>query len=99
MKDVRPKGVSENLRAGTERSRNLHGRDRRRRRRPHRGQPVCPSWRDDACDRTCDGTGDGEVEAQAARQEVVAETIKIVSTSVLGLTVGRLITGLGADNR
>ena len=35
-----------------------------------------------------DGTGDGEGEVQTARQEVIAETIKIVSTSVLGLTVG-----------
>jgi len=35
-----------------------------------------------------DGTGDGEVEAMAARQEVIAESIKIVSTAVLGLTVG-----------
>ncbi|MCY2962592.1 MAG: DUF1549 and DUF1553 domain-containing protein, partial [Planctomycetota bacterium] len=35
-----------------------------------------------------DGTGDGEVEPQAARNEVVAETIKVVSTSILGLTVG-----------
>ena len=35
-----------------------------------------------------DGTGDGEGEVQTARQEVIAETIKIVSTAVLGLTVG-----------
>jgi len=35
-----------------------------------------------------DGTGDGEVDPLVARQEVIAETIKIVSTSVLGLTVG-----------
>ena len=35
-----------------------------------------------------DGTGDGEAEVQTARQEVIAETIKIVSTAVLGLTVG-----------
>jgi hypothetical protein len=35
-----------------------------------------------------DGTGDGEGEIPAARQEVIAETIKIVSTAVLGLTVG-----------
>ena len=35
-----------------------------------------------------DGTGDGEVEQNVARNETVAETIKIVSTSLLGLTVG-----------
>ncbi len=35
-----------------------------------------------------DGTGDGEVEQDVARNEVMAETIKIVSTSFLGLTVG-----------
>jgi len=35
-----------------------------------------------------DGTGDGAVEQDLARNEVVAETIKIVSTSLLGLTVG-----------
>jgi mono/diheme cytochrome c family protein len=35
-----------------------------------------------------DGTGDGGVDHTVARNEVVAETIKIVSTSVLGLTVG-----------
>ncbi|RPI83824.1 MAG: DUF1549 domain-containing protein, partial [Planctomycetaceae bacterium] len=35
-----------------------------------------------------DGTGDGEVEPLAARNEVIAETLKIVSTAVLGLTVG-----------
>jgi len=35
-----------------------------------------------------DGTGDGEVEQNVAKNETVAETIKIVSTSLLGLTVG-----------
>lgn len=35
-----------------------------------------------------DGTGDGSVDQNVARNEVVAETIKIVSTSMLGLTVG-----------
>jgi hypothetical protein len=35
-----------------------------------------------------DGTGDGGVDQNVARNEVVAETIKIVSTSVLGVTVG-----------
>jgi mono/diheme cytochrome c family protein len=35
-----------------------------------------------------DGTGDGEVVQNVARNETVAETIKIVSTSLLGLTVG-----------
>jgi len=35
-----------------------------------------------------DGTGDGNVEQESARNAVVAETIKIVSTSLLGLTVG-----------
>ncbi len=35
-----------------------------------------------------DGTADGEVDQAAARNDVVAETIKIVSTSLLGLTVG-----------
>ncbi len=35
-----------------------------------------------------DGTGAGGVDQNVARNEVVAETIKIVSTSVLGLTVG-----------
>jgi len=35
-----------------------------------------------------DGTGDGGVDQNVARNEVVAETIKIVSTSVLALTVG-----------
>jgi mono/diheme cytochrome c family protein len=35
-----------------------------------------------------DGTGDGEVDQNVARNETVAETIKIVSTSLLGLTVG-----------
>lgn len=35
-----------------------------------------------------DGTGDGGVDQNVARNEVVAETIKIVSTSLLGVTVG-----------
>jgi mono/diheme cytochrome c family protein len=35
-----------------------------------------------------DGTADGGVEQTAARNDVVAETIKIVSSSLLGLTVG-----------
>lgn len=35
-----------------------------------------------------DGTGSGDVDIAVARQEVVAETIKIMSTAVLGLTVG-----------
>jgi len=35
-----------------------------------------------------DGTGDGIGEPNLARNEVIADTIKIVSTSVLGLTVG-----------
>lgn len=35
-----------------------------------------------------DGTGDGGVDQNVARNEVVAETIKIVSTSLLGITVG-----------
>jgi hypothetical protein len=35
-----------------------------------------------------DGTGDAEVNQDIARNECVAETIKIVSTSLLGLTVG-----------
>ncbi|MDZ4687835.1 MAG: PSD1 and planctomycete cytochrome C domain-containing protein [Planctomycetaceae bacterium] len=35
-----------------------------------------------------DGTGDGSVDQNVARNEVMAETIKIVSTSLLGLTVG-----------
>ena len=35
-----------------------------------------------------DGTGDGSVDQNVARNEVVAETIKIVSTALLGLTVG-----------
>ena len=35
-----------------------------------------------------DGTGDGAADQNLARNEVVADTIKIVSTSVLGLTVG-----------
>jgi hypothetical protein len=35
-----------------------------------------------------DGTGDGAVDQNLARNDVVADTIKIVSTSVLGLTVG-----------
>ena len=35
-----------------------------------------------------DGTGDAAVNQDAARNECLAETIKIVSTSLLGLTVG-----------
>lgn len=35
-----------------------------------------------------DGTGDGAADQNLARNEVMADTIKIVSTSVLGLTVG-----------
>jgi hypothetical protein len=35
-----------------------------------------------------DGTADGTVEQTTARNDVVAETIKIVSSSLLGLTVG-----------
>lgn len=35
-----------------------------------------------------DGTGDGAVDANVARNDCVAETIKIVSTSLFGLTVG-----------
>ncbi len=35
-----------------------------------------------------DGTGSGGVNAVVARNEVVADTIRIVSTSLLGLTVG-----------
>ncbi|MBX6311890.1 MAG: PSD1 domain-containing protein [Isosphaeraceae bacterium] len=35
-----------------------------------------------------DGTGDPEADQDAARNDVIAETIKIVSTSLLGLTVG-----------
>ncbi|MGV3607837.1 MAG: PSD1 and planctomycete cytochrome C domain-containing protein [Planctomycetaceae bacterium] len=35
-----------------------------------------------------DGTGDGAVDANVARNDCVAETIKIVSTSLMGLTVG-----------
>jgi len=35
-----------------------------------------------------DGTGDGEQEAKIARNEAIGETIKVVSTAVLGLTVG-----------
>ncbi len=35
-----------------------------------------------------DGTGQGGVDQNVARNDVVAETIKIVSTSLLGLTVG-----------
>ena len=35
-----------------------------------------------------DGTGDGAVDQNVARNEVLAETIKIVSTSLLGLSVG-----------
>jgi mono/diheme cytochrome c family protein len=35
-----------------------------------------------------DGTGESGVDANVARNDVVAETIKIVSTSLLGMTVG-----------
>ena len=35
-----------------------------------------------------DGTGVGSVDANVARNQVVADTIKIVSASLLGLTVG-----------
>lgn len=35
-----------------------------------------------------DGTGDPGVDAKLARNDVIAETIKIVSSSLLGLTVG-----------
>ena len=35
-----------------------------------------------------DGTGDGAADQNVARNDVMADTIKIVSTSVLGLTVG-----------
>lgn len=35
-----------------------------------------------------DGTEDGGVEDDVARNDVIAETVKIVSTSLLGLTVG-----------
>lgn len=35
-----------------------------------------------------DGTGDGSADQKVARNDVIAETIKIVSTSLLGLTVG-----------
>ena len=35
-----------------------------------------------------DGTGSGDVNQDAARNAVVSETIKIVSTSLLGITVG-----------
>ncbi|HND54158.1 MAG TPA: DUF1553 domain-containing protein, partial [Pirellulaceae bacterium] len=35
-----------------------------------------------------DGTGDGGVDQAVARNDVMAETIKIVSTSLLGLSVG-----------
>jgi hypothetical protein len=35
-----------------------------------------------------DGTADGSVDANVARNDVMAETIKIVSSSLLGLTVG-----------
>ncbi len=35
-----------------------------------------------------DGTGQGGVDQNVARNDVVAETIKIVSTSLLGLTIG-----------
>ena len=35
-----------------------------------------------------DGTADGSVDATTARNDVIAETVKIVSTTLLGLTVG-----------
>ncbi|MEZ6123698.1 MAG: PSD1 and planctomycete cytochrome C domain-containing protein [Planctomycetaceae bacterium] len=35
-----------------------------------------------------DGTADGSVDQNAARNDVMAETIKVASTSLLGLTVG-----------
>ena len=35
-----------------------------------------------------DGTGSGGVDQNLARNDVIAETIKIVSTSLLGMTVG-----------
>ncbi len=35
-----------------------------------------------------DGTADGGVDQNVARNDVIADTIKIVSTSVLGMTVG-----------
>jgi mono/diheme cytochrome c family protein len=35
-----------------------------------------------------DGTGEGGVDQNAARNDVIAETIKVVSSSLLGLTVG-----------
>ncbi|HUF63372.1 MAG TPA: DUF1553 domain-containing protein [Verrucomicrobiales bacterium] len=35
-----------------------------------------------------DGTGDGEADQNLARNQVVAETVNIVSSSLLGLTVG-----------
>ncbi|MFO1062498.1 MAG: PSD1 and planctomycete cytochrome C domain-containing protein [Pirellulales bacterium] len=35
-----------------------------------------------------DGTGDGPAEPDAARNDTIAETIKVVSSSMLGLTVG-----------
>ena len=35
-----------------------------------------------------DGTGDGSVDQQQARNDVIAETIRTVSTSLLGLSVG-----------
>jgi len=35
-----------------------------------------------------DGTGDGSADQNVARNDVIAETIKIVSTSLLGMTVG-----------
>lgn len=35
-----------------------------------------------------DGTGEGGVDQNVARNDVVAETLKIVSTSLLGMTVG-----------
>lgn len=35
-----------------------------------------------------DGTGEGGIDQNVARHDVVAETIKIVSTSLLGMTIG-----------
>jgi hypothetical protein len=35
-----------------------------------------------------DGTGDSEIDQPTARNDVIAETIKVVSTSLLGLTIG-----------
>ena len=35
-----------------------------------------------------DGTADGSVDATTAQNDVIAETVKIVSTTLLGLTVG-----------